>query len=460
MTIRFSDKFLWGAATAAYQIEGAPDSDGKGPSIWDAFLADSANGHAGDTGRVACDHYNRYRDDVALMRQLGLRAYRFSVSWPRVMPTGRGNLNAAGLDFYDRLIDELLAADIQPMATLYHWDLPAALQDEIGGWASDDCPKIFADYADRMFDQFADRVKLWITLNEPWVVVDAGYFHGKHAPGIRDRALGYRVGHNLLRAHAYAVERYRACGDADGAISFAVNTTYSFPDSDTPEDRDAAQRAMLNFGGWFADPAHFGDYPAVLRERLGDLLPPFSDHDAALLRGSMDFVALNYYLSDRIRHAPGVGPLDLELVPLPHVPKTEMNWPILPSGCYHLLKWLSLRYDRLPIYIAENGAAMPDQPDDSGFVNDRDRIAYLADHIAAVAAAMHEGVNVRGYFLWSLLDNLEWSQGFSKRFGIIHCDHATQRRTIKASGHWYAKLIASGKIEQTTFELPAPLTAD
>ncbi|RMF82564.1 MAG: glycosyl hydrolase family protein, partial [Planctomycetota bacterium] len=423
------------------------------------FLSDPTKSHSPDNGTIACDHYHRYRDDVALMKQLGLRAYRFSISWPRVMPSGRGDLNPAGLDFYDRLIDELLAAGIQPLITLYHWDLPAALQHELSGWACDDLPEIFADYADAMFGRYADRVKFWLTLNEPWVVVDAGYFHGTHAPGVRDRALGYRVGHNLLRAHAYAVERFRARTRDDGAISFALNTTYSFPDRDIPADHEAAQRAMLAFGGWFADPAHFGDYPTVLRERLGDLLPRFSERDASLLRGSMDFIALNYYTSDRIRHAPGDGPLEIRHVPMPHVPKTEMDWPILPSGLYHLLRWLADRYDRLPIYITENGAALPDQPDENGFVDDQARITYLADHIAAMAAAMHAGVDVRGYFVWSLLDNLEWSLGFSKRFGIVRCDPATQRRTIKASGRWYAKLISAGTIESTTLGAPARLAA-
>jgi beta-glucosidase/6-phospho-beta-glucosidase/beta-galactosidase len=278
-------------------------------------------------------------------------------------------------------------------------------------------------------------------------VVDGGYFNGVHAPGMKDRALGYRVGHHLLRAHAYAVARYRASRHGDGQISLALNMSYSFPDSDSAEDRAAAERAMLNFGGWFGDPVHFGDYPAVMRSRLGSLLPQFSAEDRALLKGSIDFITLNYYTSDRIRHAPGENAMDAAIVPQPLLPKTEMGWPIVPTGLYRLLRWLSQRYSGLPIVIAENGAALDDQPDDDGFVDDPDRIRYLADHIAAMAAAVSGGVDVRGYFAWSLMDNLEWSLGYSKRFGLIRCDRETLARTIKASGHWYAGVIAAGRID-------------
>lgn len=441
---RFPGSFLWGAATAAYQVEGAARDDGRGPSIWDVFCHTPGK-TSGDTGDVACDHYHRWREDLNLMRALNLNAYRFSVSWPRVLPHGRGPLNATGLDFYDRLVDALCAASIQPLVTCYHWDLPAALQMELGGWLHPDLPEIFADYAGVLFDRLGDRVRLWLTLNEPWVVVDAGYFHGVHPPGVRDRALGYRAGHNLLRAHAYAVARYRAGRHNTGAISFALNSSYSFAASASPEDRNSAERAMQSFAGWFGDPCYFGDYPAILRERLGDLLPPFSAADAALLTRSVDFLGLNYYTSDVVRHAAGVGPLEFELVPQPDVPRTEMDWPILPKGLERLALWLHARYPGLPLYVTENGAAMKDVPDADGLVNDVARIDYLRAHLDALAAAAARGVDVRGYFAWSLLDNLEWSAGFSKRFGLVRCDHATQRRTIKASGHWYAHRIASAE---------------
>ncbi|MGE0479607.1 MAG: GH1 family beta-glucosidase [Phycisphaerae bacterium] len=434
--------FLWGAATAAFQVEGAAREDGRGPSIWDVFCHTPGK-TSGDSGDVTCDHYHRWREDIDLMRALNLNAYRFSVSWPRVLPQGRGPLNAAGLDFYDRLVDALCAANIAPLVTCYHWDLPAALQMELGGWLHPDLPKIFADYAAVLFDRLADRVPLWLTVNEPWVIVDAGYVHGVHPPGVRDQALGYRAGHNLLRAHAYAVARYRAGRHNTGAISFALNSSYSFSATASPDDQAAAERAMQNFAGWFGDPCYFGDYPALLRERLGALLPEFTDADAALLTRSMDFLALNYYTSDVVRHAPGAGPMEVLPVPQPDVPRTEMDWPILPKGLELLALWLHDRYPGLPLYITENGAAMHDEPDSDGFVRDVSRIDYLGAHLDALDAAAARGVDVRGYFAWSLLDNLEWSAGFARRFGLVRCDHATQRRTIKASGHWYARRIAS-----------------
>lgn len=451
----FPPSFLWGAATAAYQVEGGALADGKAPSIWDVFCAIPGKTLRGDTGEVACDHYHRWREDIDLMRRLNLRAYRLSLSWPRVLPQGRGPVNECGWDFYDRLIDGLCAAGITPMVTLYHWDLPALLQFEMGGWAHPDIAHVFADYAEQAFRRLGDRVPLWLTLNEPWVVVDGGYLHGVFPPGVKDRREAYLAGHNLLRAHAQAVARFRAHGPRGGQISFALNSAYYFPATDSTDDKAAAERAVLNFAGWFADPPWFGDYPDIMRERLGDLLPRFSDEDARLLRRSVDFIALNYYTSDFVRHAPGHGLMDYEIVTPADIPRTEMNWPILPDGLHGLLCWLSDRYGRLPVYITENGAAMPDAPDANGFVDDPDRIAYLRDHFSAAARAMRDGVDLRGYFVWSLMDNLEWTAGYTKRFGLIHCDRRTLRRTIKASGHWYARVIASGELDAA----PAPFHA-
>ncbi len=446
MTTRFPTDFLWGAATSAYQIEGASTTDGKGPSIWDVFAATPGKIARGEHGLVACDHYHRWAEDVDLMRRLGLRAYRFSVSWPRVLPQGRGNTNHSGLDFYDRLVDALLAANIVPFLTLYHWDLPAALQMELGGWAHPDLPHIFADYADVVFQRLGDRVKHWITLNEPWVVAVEGHADGGHAPGVKNRVLSYLVGHNLLRAHAYAVARFRAAHTAAGQIGLAHNTVYAFPASDAPEDAAAAERAMLNFGGWFSDPAVTGDYPMVLRERLGALLPPFSSADERLLRGSCDFLGLNYYSSAVVRHAPGAGEMETEWVPQPQLVHTDMNWPVTPEGLEHLLVWLHRRYAGLPIYITENGAAFRDQPDADERVDDALRSAYLRDHFRAAARALAAGVNLHGYFVWSLLDNFEWARGYAPRFGLVRCNFGTQQRTIKASGHWYARVIAAGVV--------------
>jgi beta-glucosidase/6-phospho-beta-glucosidase/beta-galactosidase len=340
------------------------------------------------------------------------------------------------------------------MVTLFHWDLPAALQFELGGWAHPDLAPIFADYAEQAFRRLGDRAPLWLTLNEPWVVVDAGYFHGVFPPGVKNQRQGYLVGHNLLRAHAHAVARFRGQGRAGGQISFALNSAFYFPQSDSAADRAAAERAVVNFAGWFADPPHFGDYPALLRERLGNLLPAFSDEDTRLLRRSMDYIALNYYTSDVVRHAPGRGVMEYELATGPDVPRTEMHWPIMPAGQHALLCWLSERYERLPVYITENGAALPDRPDAAGYVHDLDRIAYLRDHFAAAARAARDGVDLRGYFVWSLIDNLEWAAGFAKRFGLIHCDRRTLRRTIKASGEWYARVIATGELDAAPAATP------
>ncbi|HEY3242766.1 MAG TPA: GH1 family beta-glucosidase [Phycisphaerae bacterium] len=454
--LRFPDGFLWGAATAAYQIEGAAAQDGRGPSIWDEFCHAPGNSVNGETGDVACDHYHRWREDLDLMTMLKLNAYRFSISWSRVMPQGYGAVNQRGLDFYDRLVDGLRARNIEPVVTLYHWDLPAALQWELGGWLHDDSAALFADYAELMFKRLGDRVKFWLTLNEPWCSVDGGYFHGAHAPGIKNRKWGYRAGHNLMRAHAYAVARYRALRPRDGKISFALNMAYSFPASESAEDRGAAERAMVGFGGWFGDPAYYGDYPALMRQRLGDLLPEFSPQDSALLKRSMDYIALNYYTSDVMRHKPGAGLMDAEAVPQPQRHHTAMNWPAVPEGFRALLGWLNRRYPELPIYITENGAGYEEAAGPENFVDDQRRIAYLREHIAAMHAAIRDGVDVRGYLAWSLLDNLEWSCGFAKRFGLVRCDFETLKRTIKSSGYWYARVIANKGLDDDGTASRAP----
>jgi len=444
------DGFLWGAGTAAYQIEGAAAIDGRGPSIWDVFSHTPGRIAGGDTGDVACDHYHRVAEDVELMRRLGLGAYRFSVSWSRVLPHGRGVTNERGLDFYDRLVDHLCRAEIEPVITLYHWDLPAALQMELGGWLHPDLADIFADYAGLMFDRLGDRVRIWLSLNEPWCTVDGGYFTGVHPPGAQNREWGYQAAHNLLRAHARAAARYRSCRHGDGAISYALNLHHSDPATEDPQDREAAQRAMEGMAGWFGDPAFYGDYPAAMRERIGPLLPQFNDEDSKLLKGSIDFLALNYYFSEKVRHDRGAWPMEAGVVPQPNRLHTAMEWPIAPEGLPRAINWLAERYPSLPIYVTENGAAFEDQPDADGFVDDQDRIAYLRDHISGVQAAVAAGADLRGYFVWSLLDNFEWSLGFSKRFGIVRCDFETQRRTIKASGEWYARLIADGGLAEVS----------
>ncbi len=436
--------FLWGAATSAFQIEGSSEIGQRGRSIWDAYCDLPGNIADGGTGLHTCDHVRRSGEDVALMKALGLEAYRFSVSWPRVLPAGDGAVNAAGLDFYDRLVDDLVEANIAPCVTLYHWDLPNSLQERLGGWEHADTARHFADYSKLIFDRLGDRVKHWFTINEPWCVAYGGYIGGTFAPGIQDRARGLQVGHQLLRAHALAVAAFRSGDYGDGAIGIGLNCEFMFPASESTADRDAAQRALLDMAGWFGDPVWFGDYPVELRSAYGDILPTFSAEDQQLLRRSIDFIATNYYFSDIVRAAPGQGDLEYEREIYPDRPRTAMGWPIVPEGLEQLLTWLSNRYGNLPVYLTENGIALPNESVEHGRVHDADRIDYIRTHFEAARRAMAGGVDLRGYFVWSLLDNLEWAHGFSKRFGLVHCDFETQVRTIKDSGRWYADWIARG----------------
>ncbi len=441
---RFPDGFLWGVSTSAYQIEGATCVGGRGQSIWDAFCRQPGRILGGDNGDIACDHYNRFAEDVSLMAELGLPAYRFSVSWPRIIPQGRGPVNGEGLGFYDRLVDRLCAAGITPLVTLYHWDLPNSLQEQSGGWLDSSIAEAFADYAGMVFDRLGDRVKKWHTLNEPWCSAHSGYITGIHAPGVRDERQAYIVGHNLLRAHAHAVERYRQSDQGDGEIALALNMPYCYPASDSEEDVTAAERAMEAFGGWFGDPVFFGEYPQCMVQRLGKTLPRFTERERDLLRGSMDCLPLNYYTVDFVKNAPGNGAMETEVVPQPGRQTTEMGWLVDPEGFCKVLVWLRERYGSVPMYVAENGIALNDAPDEEGYVEDGERIQYLRDHIEAMGRAMDAGVDVRGYMVWSLMDNMEWSFGYDRRFGLVHCDRSTLKRTIKASGHWYAEFIRCG----------------
>lgn len=439
MTIRFPDKFLWGAATSAYQIEGSPLADGAGPSIWHRFSRSAGRTANGETGDVACDHYRRYADDVALMRDLGLNAYRFSISWSRVLPEGRGRVNPAGLGFYDKLVDALLAAGIQPNATLYHWDLPAALDDR-GGWLNPEIPLWFADYARVVFDKLDDRVTMWSTLNEPWVVADGGYLHGVLAPGHRNLYEAPIATHHLLRAHAAAVEAYRAVGAH--RIGLVVNLEPKYAATDCEEDQAATRRADAYMNRQYLDPVLLGSYPDELREIFGDAWP---DHPAAeleSLKQPIDFVGINYYTRSVTRSDPSAWPVRAGRVDQPRHAYTETNWEVYPEGLTDTLTWVTDRYGRIPLYVTENGAAFydPPQPID-GHVDDPLRVAYYRSHLTAAHTALCKGVDLRGYYAWSLLDNYEWSLGYSKRFGIVHVDYATQRRTPKASARFYSEVI-------------------
>ncbi len=438
---RFPDGFLWGAATSAYQIEGSPLADGAGPSIWQRFAHTPGMMANGDTGDVACDHYRRYWDDVQLMRALGLQSYRFSVSWSRVLPEGTGRVNPKGLDFYSRLVDELLANGIVPNATLFHWDLPAALDDR-GGWLNRDSADWFADYAQILFRALDDRVPMWATLNEPWVVVDGGYLHGTVAPGHRNLYEAPRVTHNLMRASAAGIQAYRALGKH--AIGVVFNIEPKYPASDAPADIAATRRADAYMNRQFADPALLGSYPPELREVYGEAWPDFADAECRPLRQKVDFVGLNYYTRAVVRHDAAEWLLHAAAVPQAQRPRTETGWEVYEQGLLDLLTGFRARYGDIPLYITENGAAFADPPHVAGgLLEDPLRVDYLRRHLKAAHAALEAGVDLRGYYAWSLLDNLEWSLGYAKRFGLYHVDFTTQRRTPKASAKFYAQVIAS-----------------
>ncbi|MFC1414882.1 GH1 family beta-glucosidase [Streptacidiphilus sp. N1-12] len=447
--------FSWGASTAAYQIEGAAAEDGKGPSIWDTFTARPGAVRDGHTGHTACDHYHRYREDVALMRGLGLDAYRFSLSWPRILPTGSGPVNQAGLDFYDRLVDELLANGIAPVPTLFHWDLPQALEDA-DGWLNRDTAHRFAEYAAVAADRLGDRVTRWITLNEPFVHMAYGYAFGIHAPG---RALlldALPVAHHQLLGHGLATAALRAHGAAQ--VMIANNCSPVRPGGRSAEDLAAVEAYDILHNRLFNDPLLLGSYPDL--SGYGAPEPTWGglvrDGDLAAIAAPLDGLGLNYYNPTWVvapaaptapagPAAPSAGILPFDLAePGPGYARTGFGWPVVPDGLTELLLQMRQRYgDALPpVWITENGCSQPDRPVD-GEIRDQDRIDYLDAHIDAVAAAVAQGVDVRGYFTWSLLDNFEWAEGYHQRFGLVHVDFETQVRTPKASYGWYRDRIAA-----------------
>ncbi|HZI41706.1 MAG TPA: GH1 family beta-glucosidase, partial [Gemmatimonadaceae bacterium] len=415
MTIRFPDGFLWGAATSAYQIEGSPLADGAGPSIWHRFSHSAGRTANGETGDIACDHYRRYVDDVALMRDLGLNAYRFSISWSRVLPDGRGRMNAAGLAFYDRLVDALLGAGIQPNVTLYHWDLPAALDDR-GGWLNPDVANWFGEYARVVFEKLDDRVRMWTTLNEPWVVTDGGYLRGALAPGHQNLYEAPIATHNLLRAHATAVEAYRSVGKH--GIGIVVNLEPKYAASQREEDQAATRRADAYMNRQYLDPLLLGGYPNELREIFGDAWPDHPEAELEHLRQPIDFIGVNYYTRSVTRNDPAAWPVHASSVAQPRHAYTETGWEVYADGLTDTLEWVTERYGCIPLYVTENGAAFADEKGPDGAVHDPRRIEYLDAHFRAAHRAIADDVDLRGYFVWSLLDNFEWAFGYSKRFGL------------------------------------------
>jgi beta-glucosidase len=437
----FPEHFLWGTATSAYQVEGSPLADGAGPSIWHRFAHTPNLVRDGATGDVACDHYRRYLADVDLMRTLGTNAYRFSVSWSRVMPTGRGTVNPAGLDFYDRLVDALLAARIEPLVTLFHWDLPAGLDDR-GGWLNPDIAKWFAEYAAVVVRKLDGRVKMWSTLNEPWVVTDGGYLHGNLAPGHRNRFEAPIASHHLLRAHGEAMKAYRSEGRH--RIGIVVNLEPKYPASDDPADRAATARADAYMNRQYLDPLFLGRYPDELGQVFGEAWPRWPDEDFTLIRQPIDFLGVNYYTRSVTRFDAQAGALQAAPVRQPRATHTETGWEVFAPALTETLLWVKDRYGNPPTYVTENGAAFFDPPAlDGDRLADPLRVDYLRTHISAVHAALQRGADVRGYFVWSLFDNFEWAHGYSKRFGIVHVDFETQKRTLKDSARFYAGVIAS-----------------
>ncbi|RAI36514.1 GH1 family beta-glucosidase [Rhodoplanes serenus] len=429
--------FLWGVSTSSYQIEGAASEDGKGPSIWDSYCRQAGRITNGDTGEVACDHYHRYAEDVALMKTLGVGAYRFSVSWPRVLPKGRGAVNEPGLAFYDRLVDQLLEAGIEPWMCLYHWDLPQALGD-LGGWAARDCAFWFADYAALIARRYGDRVKRFATFNESSVFTLFGFVMTGQAPGIVDRAMLHRAIHHVNLGHGGAIDVLRA-QVKDASLGIVHNIQPCRPATPAPEDVKAAALFDAYWNGAFADPQILGHYPAL----LADLIEPYAQAgDIARICRPIDWFGLNHYSPHYMKAWDG-NPLGVGWGPAPDgIRRTSMGWPIEADAFRDTLIFLSERY-KLPVYVLENGTANQDVVDDKGEVDDPSRIDYLKSYIAALGEARAKGADVRGYFVWSLLDNFEWGSGYSQRFGLVYVDYATQRRIPKASFRWYADLIRS-----------------
>lgn len=432
--ITFPDDFVWGAATAAYQIEGAWNADGKGESIWDRFTHTPGKIFDASTGDVACDHYHRYRQDIALLNLLGLRAYRFSIAWPRVLPTGAGAVNERGLDFYDRLMDALLEAKIEPYATLYHWDLPQALQDR-GGWGNRDIVGYFADYASVVAKRLGDRVKNWMTLNEPWVIAFMGHRSGEHAPGLRDEKLALQVAHHLLVAHGAGTDALRATS-RDARVGIVLNLWPLETMHNTPEQVAEAQAGWQQNAGWFLDPLFRASYPRAIWDAYGDKQPRVLPGDMTQIARPLDFWGINYY-SRNVIGAPE---------PLPDSEYTEMGWEVHAPALERMLVRLNGEYRLPPTFITENGAAFADEYNGDGQVRDPRRTEYLYSHLHAVARAISQGVDVRGYFVWSLMDNFEWAWGYSKRFGVVYVDYATQTRVLKDSAKWYAQTISENAL--------------
>ncbi len=453
----FPKNFLWGAATASYQIEGAWNEDGKGESVWDRFAHTPGKIDNGDTGDVACDHYHRWPEDIQMMKDFGLQAYRLSTAWPRILPTGRGTVNPKGLDFYDRLIDAVLEAGMQPFVTLYHWDLPQALQEQ-GGWTVRDTVQAFVDYADIVTRRLGDRVQHWITHNEMSVVNLLGYAFGEHAPGFKGQYMNaLATGHHLLLSHGLAVPVIRQ-NVPNAQIGLAINMNYQVPASNSAADRDFRRRIDGMWVRWFLDPLHGRQYPAdVLHDFISDgyipdaPLPFIQPGDMETIAVPVDFLGLNYYFRQVMRN-PSVpeaenDPIEVHSLPKTRENVTEMGWEVYADGLLNALARLYSEYQPKALYVTENGASYSDGPDAQGRIHDPERIRYLRTHFTACHRAIQMGVPLRGFFVWSWMDNFEWARGYAQRFGLVWVDFKTQQRLLKDSALWYQKVIAANAVE-------------
>ncbi|MEF3355300.1 GH1 family beta-glucosidase [Paenibacillus sp. GYB006] len=445
MTIfQFPSDFKWGTATASYQIEGATQEDGRGTSIWDTFAKTPGKVFNGDNGDVACDSYHKYEEDIALMKELGIKTYRFSIAWPRIIPDGDGEINQKGLDFYHRFVDKLIENDIEPFCTLYHWDLPQALQD-IGGWENRRTIDAFVKYSEVMFREFGGKIKYWLTFNEPWCIAFLSNFIGAHAPGNRDLQVSLNVGHGILVAHGKSVQKFRELG-IDGKIGIAPNMEWAVPYSKNEADQAAADRHIAWFADWFLDPVFKGSYPQFMLDwfEAAGAKPDIQPGDMETICQPIDHLGINYYTMSVDRYNPDGGILQMEPLDMGLV-RTDIGWPVESRGLYEALHHLQ-KYGNIDIYITENGACINDGVE-NGEVKDFRRISYLQQHIVQVHRAISDGINLKGYMAWSLMDNFEWAEGYRMRFGLVHVDYRSLVRTPKESFYWYQNVIRNNWLE-------------
>jgi beta-glucosidase len=442
----FPKGFLWGTASASYQIEGGWNEDGKGESIWDRFSHTPDKIKRGDTGDVACDFYHRYDDDIALMADLGLNAARISLSWPRIMPLGKGSVNQKGLDFYSRVVDAMLKRNIQPWVTLYHWDLPQPLEDA-GGWPNRDLAEYFRDYAAVVADSLGDRVKHWMAFNEPWIFTILGYLTGIHAPGRRDPANAIKATHTVNLAQGMAIKAIRESKNKPDAVGTAFSMSPVHPKTGSLEDRTAAERWHRFYNLWFLEPVMQGKYPeAYARGSVEDHVE-IRAGDMETIKAPLDFIGINLYTRAVVEHDPNDHNMGVKQIRAGGEEVTDFGWEVYPEALYEMIVRLSKDYAGIPIYVTENGCSYGDTPGADGKVNDERRVSFLRRFIYEVGRAIGAGADVRGYFLWTFTDNFEWAEGFQQRFGIVYCDFKTQARIVKESGHWYSKLARAGALD-------------